>query len=81
MLLVGVLAIPKDQKKKIALSSQGMAVCKIPNKKAGIKIIKYSWTMFSLNRPLDSLIIKINLFVKYSVGKKLFNFDHFVINY
>ena len=60
MLLVGFLAIPKDQKKKIALSSHGIAVWRIPNKKAGIKIIKYSWTIFSINRPLDSNIIIIN---------------------
>jgi len=42
MLFLGVLAIPKDQKKKMALSSHGIAVCRIPNKNAGIKMMKYS---------------------------------------
>ena len=37
-LLFGVLEIPNDQKKKIALSSQGIKVCRIPNKNAGAKI-------------------------------------------
>jgi hypothetical protein len=30
--------IPKDQKKKMDLSSHGKAVCRIPNKKAGRNI-------------------------------------------
>ena len=42
MLFLGVLAIPKDQKKKMAISSHGIAVCRIPNKNAGIKMMKYS---------------------------------------
>lgn len=42
ILFFGFFAIPNDQKKKIALSSHGMAVWKIPNKNAGKKIIKYS---------------------------------------
>ena len=33
MLFLGLLVMPNDQKKKMALSSQGMAVCRIPNKK------------------------------------------------
>lgn len=41
-LFFGFFAIPKDQKKKIALSSQGISVCKIPNKNAGKNIMKYS---------------------------------------
>jgi hypothetical protein len=37
-LRLGVFDIPKDQKKKIALSSHGINVCKIPKRKAGMKI-------------------------------------------
>ncbi|MHA1886302.1 MAG: hypothetical protein ACXAAI_09440 [Promethearchaeota archaeon] len=37
ILLFGVLEIPKDQKKNIALSSQGMAVWRIPNVNEGTK--------------------------------------------
>ena len=36
-LLLGVFDIPKDQKKKIALSSQGINVCRIPKVIAGAK--------------------------------------------
>ena len=39
------LVIPKDQKKNIALSSHGIAVCKIPIKNAGMKIVKISRTI------------------------------------
>ena len=38
-LLVGVFEIPNDQKKKIALSSQGIAVWRIPKRNAGAKTI------------------------------------------
>jgi hypothetical protein len=37
-LFLGVLDIPNDQKKKIALSSHGIKVCKIPKRKLGPKI-------------------------------------------
>jgi len=46
ILLFGFFAIPKDQKKNIALSSHGIAVCKKPKVNAGMKIIKNSWTIF-----------------------------------
>ena len=37
ILFLGVLDIPKDQKKNIALSSHGIAVWRIPKVKAGTK--------------------------------------------
>lgn len=36
-LFFGVLDMPKDQKKKIALSSHGIRVCNIPKVNAGAK--------------------------------------------
>ena len=67
-LLLGLFAIPKDQKKKIALSSQGMSVCKIPKKNAGINIIKNSCIFVRFHLKIIKPMVIL--------GMTLFNFDH-----